>query len=174
MYTRIQTVKVKITHRHSSRHIFIPTHRYSSINSPVVTKHTNIPEEKEYEKDRRKTVRVCTHCDTEKCHKHHYCATLYSCFHSITCHLTLHDCSWPDLGVNRSKTWSKWLSRTGFSEKKKEGDFFELTINLNIDGVSITSRTHTHPSHSQTSRLLTSSSSLGVPVPRATQCMWGM
>jgi hypothetical protein len=41
-----------------------------------------------------------------------------------------------------------------------------LHINLNIDGSPITSRTHTHPSHSQTSRLLTSSLSLGVPVPR--------
>ena len=30
-----------------------------------------------------------------------------------------------------------------------------LRVNLNIDGVSITSRTHTHPSHSETSRLLT-------------------
>jgi hypothetical protein len=46
-----------------------------------------------------------------------------------------------------------------------------LRVNLNIDGESITSRTHTHPSHSQTSRQLTSSLSLGVPVPRATQCM---
>jgi hypothetical protein len=46
-----------------------------------------------------------------------------------------------------------------------------LRINLNIDGAPITSRTHTHPSHSQTSRLLTSSLSLGVPVPRSTQCM---
>ncbi len=47
-----------------------------------------------------------------------------------------------------------------------------LRITLNIDGASIaTSRTHTHPSHSQTSRLLTSSLSLGVPVPRGTQCM---
>jgi hypothetical protein len=46
-----------------------------------------------------------------------------------------------------------------------------LRINLNIDGAPITSRTHTHPSHSQISRLLTSSLSLGVPVPRATQCM---
>ena len=43
-----------------------------------------------------------------------------------------------------------------------------LRINLNIDGVPITSRTHTHPSHSQTSRLLTSSLSLGIPVPRTT------
>jgi hypothetical protein len=48
-----------------------------------------------------------------------------------------------------------------------------LRINLNIDGSPITSRTHTHPSHSQTSRLLTSSLSLGVPVPRSTQCMRG-
>jgi hypothetical protein len=46
-----------------------------------------------------------------------------------------------------------------------------LRINLNLDGVPITSKSHTHPSHSQTSRLLTSSLSLGVPVPRPTQCM---
>jgi hypothetical protein len=46
-----------------------------------------------------------------------------------------------------------------------------LLVNLNIDGVPITSKTHTHPSHSQTSRLLTSSLSLGVQVPRTTQCM---
>jgi hypothetical protein len=36
---------------------------------------------------------------------------------------------------------------------------------------SCVSRSHTHSSHSQTSRLLTSSLSLGVPVPRVTQCM---
>jgi rRNA processing protein Krr1/Pno1 len=47
----------------------------------------------------------------------------------------------------------------------------DLRITLNLDGVTITSKSHTHPSHSQTSRLLTSSLSLGVPVPRATQCM---
>jgi hypothetical protein len=45
-----------------------------------------------------------------------------------------------------------------------------LRITLNLDGAPITSRKHTHPSHSQTSRLLTSSLSLGVPVPRVTQC----
>jgi hypothetical protein len=48
-----------------------------------------------------------------------------------------------------------------------------LRINLNIDGVPVASRSHTHLSHSQTSRLLTSSLSLGVSVPRATQCMRG-
>ncbi len=47
----------------------------------------------------------------------------------------------------------------------------DLRITLNLDGTPITSRTHTRPSHSQTSRLLTSSLSLGVPVPRTTQCM---
>ena len=48
-----------------------------------------------------------------------------------------------------------------------------LRINLNLDGTPISSKSHTHPSHSQTSRLLTSSLSLGVPVPRPTQCMRG-
>jgi hypothetical protein len=43
-----------------------------------------------------------------------------------------------------------------------------LWITLNIDGVTIASKAHTHPSHSQTSRLFTSSLSLGVPVPRVT------
>jgi hypothetical protein len=33
-----------------------------------------------------------------------------------------------------------------------------LRVNLNLDGSTITSKSHTHPSHSQTSRLLTSSS----------------
>ena len=49
-----------------------------------------------------------------------------------------------------------------------------LRINLHIDGSPIASKSHTHPSHSQTSRLLTSSLSLGVPVPRPTQCLRGV
>ena len=40
-----------------------------------------------------------------------------------------------------------------------------------IDDDPIDSKSHTHPSHSETSRLLTSSLSLGVPVPRGTQCI---
>jgi hypothetical protein len=46
-------------------------------------------------------------------------------------------------------------------------------INLNLDVSPIASKSHTHPSHSQTSRLprLTSSLSLGIPVPRPTQCV---
>jgi hypothetical protein len=46
-----------------------------------------------------------------------------------------------------------------------------LRVTLNLDGAPITSNSHTHPSHSQTSRLLTSSLSLGVPTPRPTQSM---
>ena len=68
--------------------------------------------------------------------------------------------------------------RAAFSSmlKSKCGNILSKTavlrINLNLDGVPITSKSHTHPSHSQTSRLLTSSLlSLGVPVPRPTQCM---
>jgi hypothetical protein len=48
-----------------------------------------------------------------------------------------------------------------------------LRINFNLDGAPIASKSHTHPSHLQTSRLLTSSLSLGVPVPRPTQCVRG-
>jgi hypothetical protein len=44
-----------------------------------------------------------------------------------------------------------------------------LRIILNIDGAPVSSRSHTHTSHSQNSILLTSSLSLGVPVPRTTQ-----
>jgi hypothetical protein len=47
-----------------------------------------------------------------------------------------------------------------------------LRINLNIDGSPITSRTHTYPSHSQTSRLLSSSLSLGVPVDPTSCVSW--
>jgi hypothetical protein len=49
-----------------------------------------------------------------------------------------------------------------------------LRITLHVDGAPIISTSHTHPSHSQTSRLLTSSLSLGIPVPRATQCIRDM
>jgi len=58
-------------------------------------------------------------------------------------------------------------SRVGLALAKEEA----LRILLNLDGVPIISKSHTHPSHSQTSRLLTLSLSLGVPVPRPTQCM---
>jgi hypothetical protein len=43
-----------------------------------------------------------------------------------------------------------------------------IRITLNIDGAPVGSQTHTHLSHSQTSRLLNSSLSVDVPVPRAT------
>ena len=46
-----------------------------------------------------------------------------------------------------------------------------MRVNLNIDGAPITSRSHTHPSHSQAYRLLTSSLSLGVPVPHTMEFM---
>ena len=47
----------------------------------------------------------------------------------------------------------------------------DLRINLNLDGAPIASKSHTHPSHSQTSRLSTSSLSLGVQIPDTTECV---
>jgi hypothetical protein len=46
-----------------------------------------------------------------------------------------------------------------------------LRITMNTDGTPIVSRPHTHPSHSETFRLLTSPLSLGVPVSHTTQCI---
>jgi hypothetical protein len=84
-----------------------------------------------------------------------------------------------DSGVQSAKTTSDMfhLRRTAFSSglKSKVGlslaTVAALRININLDGTPIVSKSHTHPSHSQTSRLLTSSLSLGLPVPRPTQCV---
>jgi hypothetical protein len=67
----------------------------------------------------------------------------------------------------RGVTFSSHLkNRVGLTLPKSAN----LRVNLNLDGLPITSKSHTHPSHSQTSRLLTSSVSLVVPVPRVTRC----
>jgi hypothetical protein len=68
--------------------------------------------------------------------------------------------------LNQRLIWRLWQIGNILAEAAS------LRITLNIDGAPIESRSHNHPSHSQTSRLLTSSLSLGVPVPLATQCMW--
>jgi hypothetical protein len=65
---------------------------------------------------------------------------------------------------------SHFKSRVGLVLVKATG----LRITLILDGVTITSKSHTHPSHSQTSRLLTSSLSFCVLVPRTTQCIRGV
>ncbi len=57
--------------------------------------------------------------------------------------------------------WVWWVTR------RYSGWCVTLQIILNIDTVPVVSRSHTHPSHSETSRLLTSSLSLGVPVPES-------
>jgi hypothetical protein len=85
--------------------------------------------------------------------------------------------SFPASGVQLAQSTSGLFifRRVTFSShlKSKIGNIVakaaDLRVNLNLDGSPISSRTETHPSHSQTSRLLTSSLSLGVPVPRVTQ-----
>jgi hypothetical protein len=70
----------------------------------------------------------------------------------------------------RREAFSQQLKRkVGLALSKSSA----LRINLNLDGTPIAPKSHTHPSHSQTSRLLTSSLSLGVSVPRPTQCVRG-
>ena len=81
------------------------------------------------------------------------------------------DCFFAASGVQLSQSTSGGLfhsHRAAFSSMLKSRvssiltKAVALSINLNLDGVPITSTSHTHPSHSQTSRLLTSSLSLGV------------
>ena len=63
------------------------------------------------------------------------------------------------------------LKRRG---KEKMHFFFCRIFFLDgLFGAPIASKSHTYPSHSQTSRLLTSSLSSGFPVPRPTQCVRG-
>jgi hypothetical protein len=99
----------------------------------------------------------------------------------LVCSLSLHRHSYIGFildfasSIHNKQTSISSPSNPGALLKAKVGSTLAkaetLRINLNIDGVSITSRTHTHPSHSETSRLLTSSLSIGVPVPRVIQCM---
>jgi hypothetical protein len=65
---------------------------------------------------------------------------------------------------------SQVQNKVGLALAKTEA----LRININLDGSPIASKSHTHPSHSQTSPLLTLSLSLGVSVPRPTQCVRGV
>jgi len=79
----------------------------------------------------------------------------------------------------RSGNWPLFFTSSGVQLPSHDRGQFHyrrtaFISTLNMDGTPITSKSHTHPSHSQTSRLLTSSLSLGVPVPRVTQCTRGV
>ena len=60
--------------------------------------------------------------------------------------------------------------RTEFSSQFKSKVTHSCQTYRPTHGTPITSRSHIHLSHSQTSRLLTSSLFLGDPVPHTTQC----
>jgi hypothetical protein len=60
------------------------------------------------------------------------------------------------LGVSPRAVFTQLKNRAGLVLAKESA----LRITLNLDGAPIISKSHTHPSHSQTSRLLTSSLSL--------------
>jgi len=90
--------------------------------------------------------------------------------------------NWPIFVIFRSSDAGTWpwpvpLPPHGFSSQIKTKvdnilvETVTIRIVLNIDDTPIASKSHTHPSHFQTSRLLTSSLSSGVPVPHSTQCI---
>jgi hypothetical protein len=68
---------------------------------------------------------------------------------------------------NRTSSQKEKQRRSNLKSKRENllSKDATLRINLNLHGSPIESKSHTHPSHSQTSCLLTSSLSLGVPVP---------
>ncbi len=75
-----------------------------------------------------------------------------------------------DFSIHNKQPWTLISIKIHLTLTKDEAS----RVHLNLDGAPITSKSHTHPSHSQTSRLLTSSLSLGVPVPQETQCIRGV
>ena len=99
----------------------------------------------------------------------------YRLIGKLTAFLQLQEFSQRNLPVEDSFTFRRAAFLSGL--KSKVGlalaKAAALRIVLNLDGAPIASKSHTHPSHSQTSRLLTSSLSLGLPVPRPTQCVRG-
>jgi hypothetical protein len=100
----------------------------------------------------------------------------YKLIGKLTAFWQLQEFSLRNLPVDSSTSSARRSPHTGSQLKSKVGNILAkaaaLRINLNIDGAPIASKSHTHPSHSQTSRLSTSSLFLGVPV--ATQCMRGV
>jgi hypothetical protein len=69
------------------------------------------------------------------------------------------DCSTSDVWCSPHISSLKWSSPSSRLQLYKS--ILTIYVNLNLDGTPITSKSHTHPSHSQTSLLLTSSLSLG-------------
>jgi hypothetical protein len=99
----------------------------------------------------------------------------YKLIGKLTAFLQLQEFILLNLPVASSTTAARRSLHSSSLTKSKVGNILAkaavLRIVLNIDGEPIASKSHTHPSHSETSRLLTSSLSIGVPVPRATQCI---
>ncbi len=101
-------------------------------------------------------VHICSHVDTVVITEHNF----------LTNHVKLSNKALPLESVMSSMYvftqfwWDLWILYIW--------EYSPPRIILNIDDTPVVSRSHTHPSHSQTSRLLTSSLSLGVPVPPTT------
>ncbi len=91
----------------------------------------------------------------------------------LTALLQLHEFSLRNMTVASTTTAARRSAHSSRPKWATSSPRLQLCVST-LDGASIASKTHTHPLHSQNSRLLTSSLFLGVPVPRATQCMRGV
>jgi hypothetical protein len=91
----------------------------------------------------------------------------YRLIGKLTAFLHLQEFSLRDLPVSTSTTSTRRSPHTSSPRSGRSSSRLQhyTLITLNIDVTPTVSKSHTHPSHSQTSRLLTSSLSLGVPVP---------
>ncbi len=94
--------------------------------------------------------------------------------HLVTCHTVSHTFSSNKGKGGTRVTWNNSSRGWGATEVRRTDlrNIFQslgersqtatLHITLNVDGTPLVSRSHTHPSHSHTSRLLTSSLSLNL------------
>jgi len=89
--------------------------------------------------------------------------TSYEKCHRITTQTTYYSTSDFVLFKKEKLIWSRLVCGPMYRVSLALAKAADLRSTFNLDGVPITSKSNTHPSHSQTSRLLTSTLSLGVP-----------
>jgi hypothetical protein len=92
------------------------------------------------------------------------CASAALCRSSVETATELHQSAQAQRFLPLAAFHSQLKSKVGIILAKATA----LRINLNIDGAPISSRAHTHPSHSQTSRLLSTALSVGTTFPSST------
>ena len=110
----------------------------------------------------------CLHSEFAKLFSFYF----YKLIGKLTAFLQLQDFSFHNPTVASSTTTARVVFSSHLKSKVDNilVKVVGLRVTLNIDGSPIASRSHTHPSHSQTSRLLTSSLILRCSSPPPRVC----